>query len=78
MIAADHECEDKQKLVEYVSRQGMTWPQHLGGGWQNEFVVRYAVNTVPTTFLLDTMGRLVDINLADKDLENEVKRLLGR
>jgi hypothetical protein len=40
--------------------------------------MRYAVNTVPTTFLLDTMGRLVDINLADKDLENEVKRLLGR
>jgi thiol-disulfide isomerase/thioredoxin len=69
---------DKQKLVEFVSREGMTWPQHFGGGWQNEFVVRYAVNVVLITFLLDTMGRLVGISLPEDDLENKVKRLLTK
>ena len=74
-VSLDRE-EDKQKLVEFVAREGMSWPEHFGGGWQNEFVVRYAVNSVPTTFLLDTTGRLVGISLTEDDLENEVKRLL--
>jgi thiol-disulfide isomerase/thioredoxin len=70
--------EDRQKLVEFVSREGMTWPQHFGGGWQNEFVVRYAVNAVPTTFLLDTTGRLVGSSLTEDDLAKEVERLLTK
>jgi thiol-disulfide isomerase/thioredoxin len=71
-------AEDKRKLADFVSREGLAWPQHFDGkGWQNEIAMRYAINSAPTTFLLDTEGRLVGINLEADKLESEITRLLG-
>jgi thiol-disulfide isomerase/thioredoxin len=51
--------EDKQKLIDFLSNEKLAWPQlYDGRAWQNELVVRYGVNSAPTTFLLDKEGNL--------------------
>jgi len=70
--------EDKSKLIDFISENGLIWPQCFDGKvWQNEFAVRYAVNSAPTTFLLDEEGKLVGIDLERDKLESEIKWLLG-
>jgi thiol-disulfide isomerase/thioredoxin len=71
-------AEDKRKLVDFLSREGIAWPQHFDGRvWQNEIAARYAINSAPTTFLLDKDGRLAGISPEEPKLEDELKRLLG-
>lgn len=70
-------AEDRPKLLEFVAQNGLAWPQHFDGRvWQNEIAVRYAINSAPTTFLIDRDGRLVGVNLEGK-LDDEVKRHLS-
>lgn len=69
--------EDRQKFKDLLAREGISWPQQFGGGWQNPIATRFAVNALPTTFLLDKQGKIEGISL-DEDLESEVKALLGR
>ena len=39
----------------------MTWPQFLDGkGWENELAKSFGIQTVPTMWLLDREGKLVD------------------
>jgi thiol-disulfide isomerase/thioredoxin len=74
-VSMDRE-EDKNKVIDFLSREGLPWPQYYDGkGWQSEIAVRFAINSLPTTFLLDKEGRLVSINPEEHDLESEVKQL---
>ncbi|MFO1447248.1 MAG: TlpA disulfide reductase family protein [Opitutaceae bacterium] len=68
---------DRQKLVDFCRDQNLPWPQHFdGGGWKNEFAVRFAVSAVPAMLLLDTEGKVVSTQARGSRLEAEVKRLL--
>lgn len=76
-VALDR-SQDRQKLLEFIAREGLPWPQHFDGAvWQDAIAVRYAVNSAPTTFLLDQRGMLAGINLEEEKLSGEVKRLLA-
>jgi thiol-disulfide isomerase/thioredoxin len=68
---------DRQKLIDFVAKNQMPWPQHFDGkGWKNEFAVRYRINSIPATFLLGPDGRVIAKGLRGDALGTAVKRAL--
>ncbi len=71
-------AEDRQKLVDFTTRENMPWPQYFDGKyWKNELAVKYGIQSIPAMFLLDQTGKVVSTSVRGEKLEAEVKRLLG-
>ena len=69
---------DKDKLVAFVKKNEMPWPQSFHGGeGQNPIAVQYAVTSIPAMFLLDREGKMVTAGARGPVLEQELERLLG-
>jgi thiol-disulfide isomerase/thioredoxin len=69
--------QDKDALVGFVEKQGMSWPQFFDGkGWENELAQRFGINSIPTLWLVDKKGVLRDIE-ARGNLQDKVERLLN-
>ncbi|MBJ7258228.1 MAG: TlpA family protein disulfide reductase [Chthoniobacterales bacterium] len=52
---------DKGALEKFTAENKMTWPQFFDGkGWDNELAKRFNIQSVPTMWLLDREGKLVD------------------
>jgi thiol-disulfide isomerase/thioredoxin len=68
---------DKAKLESFVKDKVMPWPQFFDGkGWKNEFGVKYAINGIPTMWLVDKQGILRDMS-AREDFASKVEKLLA-
>jgi thiol-disulfide isomerase/thioredoxin len=68
----------KKKLLDFVAKNEMPWPQHYDGlHFQNEFAVRFGINAIPAMFLLDQEGRVVASDVRGERLESELRRMLG-
>lgn len=52
---------DKAALEKFTAENKMTWPQFFDGkGWENEIAQRFRIQSVPTMWLFDREGKLVD------------------
>ena len=52
---------DQAALEKFTAENKMTWPQFFDGkGWENEFAQRFRIQSVPTMWLFDRDGKLVD------------------
>ena len=48
----------------------MEWPQYFDGkGWQSDLAVKYGINSIPATYLLDTEGKILAKGLRGEALE---------
>jgi peroxiredoxin len=71
--------KDGDKLKEFTKTKKMTWPQFFDGkGWENELAVKYGVNSIPATYLLDGEGAIIAKNLRGEELEKEVAKAVGK
>lgn len=69
--------EDKGKLEEFVKTKEMTWPQFFDGkGWQNAFGQQFGIQSIPTMWLVNKKGNLVDVS-ARGGLADRVEKLLA-
>lgn len=61
-----------------IESDKLVWPNHVSDlkKWQSKAAATYGVNSIPSTFLLDRDGRIVQKNLRGADLERAVQRLL--
>jgi len=51
----------KSALTKFTEENKMPWPQFFDGqGWGNEFAKRFNIQAVPTMWLLDREGKLID------------------
>lgn len=76
-VSLDNE-KDRQKFIDLVAEEGVTWPQRFEGkGWKDPLVATYTISGIPAMFLLDQDGMLVSTNARGPKLEAEVKRLLA-
>jgi len=67
---------DKSRLQDFVRTHDMPWPQYFDGQvWKNKFGVEYAIDGIPTMWLVDKKGILRDSN-ARNDLQDKVEKLL--
>lgn len=61
-----------------IKALGMTWDTHVSDlkFWQCEAAVKYGVNGIPATFLLDKQGTIIATNLRGAALEQKLAELL--
>ena len=68
--------EDEGALKHVIESKKITWPQFSDGrGWENEIAHRFGITALPTTWLVNKEGMLVEVNPQD-DLGAKIERLL--
>jgi thiol-disulfide isomerase/thioredoxin len=71
--------QDKTQLLSFIKDQNMTWPQFFDGqGWGNKLAVKYGIQGIPATFLLDGDGKIISKDLRGDDLEQAVANALAK
>jgi hypothetical protein len=71
--------QDRTKLTSFTESMGMTWPQFFDGkGWGNELAVKYGIESIPATFLLDGQGKIIGKNLRGEALDSAVAKALSK
>jgi thiol-disulfide isomerase/thioredoxin len=69
--------DDQNALKNFVSEKNLPWPQYFDGKhWGNKFGVEYAIDSIPTMWLVDKKGNLRDSN-ARYYLQGMVEKLLA-
>ena len=58
--------DDRLRLSAFTTQNRMPWPQFCDAGrWNNKLAVKYGVNTIPASYLLDGEGKIISkISLA--------------
>jgi peroxiredoxin len=70
--------EDKQKLESFIKQNDMSWQQFFdGNGWNNKLAVKYGVQSIPATFLLNGEGKIIGKDLRGEALEQAVASALA-
>jgi len=70
---------DKQALLAFIKQNDMTWPQYFDGQvWNNKLAVKYGVQALPMTFLLDKNGKIIGKNLRGQELTDAVAAAVGK
>jgi peroxiredoxin len=71
--------KDQQKLTDFTKEKNMTWQQYFDGlMWQNKLAVKYGVNSIPATYLLDGEGKIIGKDLRGEELETAVTKALAK
>ena len=69
---------DRKKLETFVNENNIPWPQFFDGkGGKNRLAKKYGIRGIPTLWLVDKQGNLVDMN-ARNNLEEKVKKYLAQ
>ena len=67
------------KLTNFTKDQKMTWQQFFDGKqWSNKLAVKYGVNSIPMTYLLDGEGKIIGKGLRGEELEAAVTKALAK
>lgn len=73
-ISLDNE---RDALDAYLEKEGITWPQYFDGkGWENEWAVEYGIQSIPSTFLIGTDGKVVAVDAGADELRSMIESLL--
>ncbi|MFT3686632.1 MAG: TlpA disulfide reductase family protein [Phycisphaerales bacterium] len=69
-----------EKMPEVMKDAKMTWRQVADGkGWKAEIAQKYAINSIPATFLVDgSTGKIIGANLRGKALEEALEKALKK
>ncbi|HEV2318916.1 MAG TPA: TlpA disulfide reductase family protein [Verrucomicrobiae bacterium] len=64
---------DRDKLLSFIKENNMTWQQYFDGqGWSNKLAVKYGIESIPMTFLLDGNGKIIGKDLRGEELTDAV------
>jgi thiol-disulfide isomerase/thioredoxin len=70
--------QSRDRLDKYIESNKITWPQYFDGKWwKNDVAVRYGVQSIPTTILVDRSGKIRYKSLRGKQLETAVQQLVA-
>jgi peroxiredoxin len=67
--------ENKEILIRFIKARGITWPQYLDDNRQ--ISQRWKINGLPTMWLINKKGLVVNMNARD-DLQGNVEKLLAQ
>jgi peroxiredoxin len=71
--------EDQQKLSAFTKKMNMPWPQFFDGqGWSNKLAVKYGIQAIPATYLLDGNGVIIATDVRGDALEQAVTKALAK
>ena len=73
-VSLDEEIKDWKKAV---AKDKITWVQGIDrGGWDALAAIKWQVDALPSSFVVNQNGDVVAINLEKDDLEKKIKELL--
>ena len=63
----------------FLKANPIAWPQIFeGGGMETRLAIEYGITSVPTMFLIDAQGKVVNRNLrTSTEVERQLEKLLG-
>lgn len=69
--------EDVNRWKEAIAKDKLTWT-HVSNleGWKDPIAILYEVQQIPSTFLLDSSGKVVEKDLMGEQLEERIQSLL--
>jgi peroxiredoxin len=71
--------KEEPKLTAFTKEKNMTWRQYFDGlVWQNKLAVKYGINSIPATFLLDGKGTIIGRDLRGEALDKAVAQALAK
>ena len=74
-VSLDEETKDWRKAV---TKDKITWIQGIDrGGWDAMAAVKWQVDALPSSFIVNKNGDVVAINPEKDELEKKIKELLG-
>ena len=74
-VSLDEEQSDWKKAI---AKDKITWLQAIDrGGWDSMAALKWQVDALPASFLVNKDGDVVAINLEKDELEKKIKELLG-
>lgn len=69
--------EDKTKWKEAIAADNLTWTQVSDlGGWRSDVVELYGIESIPSNFLLDPDGKIIDASLTGEHLHDKLAEVL--
>jgi thiol-disulfide isomerase/thioredoxin len=67
------------QVDQFARENDMPWPHHYDGKyWDNQFGRRFAISSLPATFLLGKDGRIATTEAHGEKLAVEIERLLSQ
>ena len=70
---------EQARLESFLKDKNMAWPQYFDGlKWKNKLAVKYGVNSIPATYLIDGEGKIIGKDLRDEELEKAVAAALTK
>jgi thiol-disulfide isomerase/thioredoxin len=67
---------DRKDLDAFVQQHKLTWPQIFeAGGMDGRLAVDYGIISLPTMFLVDAQGKVVNRNLRITELEKQLEKI---
>ena len=71
--------QNESRFLKFIEDNGMTWRQYYDGkGGQNKLARRYSIESIPSTFLIDTNGKIIAKNLRGSALEEAIKEAVAK
>ena len=69
--------DSRDKLVGYLEKEGITWPQFFdGNGWKNRVAEMYGISAIPHMYLIDGEGMIRKSGVRGHALEPAVAELV--
>lgn len=67
----------KEAWQDAIAADGLLWPSHVSDllGWNNSAALKYAVQGIPTNYLIDGDGIIIGKSLRGLDLEKALENL---
>jgi thiol-disulfide isomerase/thioredoxin len=75
-VSLDNEKKDWLKAIK---KDNITWKQvNAPGSWDSPIALKWRIEAIPTSYLIDKQGVLVAMDLEGKELEETLKYMLGK
>jgi len=69
--------EKKSDWLKAIAKDKITWLQgNDPGGWDAQAAIKWQVDAIPASFLVDKKGNVVAVNLEKNELEKMIEELL--
>jgi thiol-disulfide isomerase/thioredoxin len=74
-VSLDANSEAWKKAIE---RDGLSWQYHVSDllGWNSEAAAKYAISSIPTNYLINEKGLIINRNLRGEDLINALEKIV--
>jgi thiol-disulfide isomerase/thioredoxin len=71
--------DDKSTLERFIKENKMPWTEYFDGlHWRNKLAVKYGVQAIPTSYLLDRNGKIIASDLRGEELGKVVAKALAK